>query len=189
MFKLSKGEFGYRKRLKQRYLLYFVLMIVFIGLELYARQFFNEKLQKLLLVMILLTALPAALMISRLIAISRFKTLSKEIYSEYAVFEGSFPVLYELLLTTTDYILPMDVIAVHPTGGIYAYCSNPKVRVQKAEDEINGTLRDQNLNFKIRISADKKTFDKRIKSLKPSTEYEANEKMDTAIAVLKAMSM
>ena len=35
-----------------------------------------------------------------------------------------------MVLTTKDYVLPMDAVAVHPTG-IYAYCINPKVNIHE----------------------------------------------------------
>lgn len=189
MFRLMKGEAGYRKRLKTQYISFTVLLLLCIGFQMYVKQYFSERLQMIITVSMLITALPAALMVARLFTISKFKPLEKEIYEEYRACEENFPMLYELLITSTDRVLPMAVIAVHPTGGIYAYCTDSRIKVQKAEDEMNETLRDQNLNFKVRISTDKRTFDKRIKSLKPASEYEPNEKMDEVISVLKAMSM
>lgn len=189
MFDLKKGTFGYRSRLKKSYLIILIVLIAAIAVELYARRYFNDKMQLVITIMTALTALPGALLISRLLTISKFKPLSAAMYQEYSAYEEKFPLLYDLLFSCTDRILPMDVIAVHPTGGIYAFCSNPKLRVQKTEDEINEILQAQNLNFILRISVDKKTFDKRMKSLKPSSDYEENPKMEEAISVLKAMAL
>lgn len=189
MFHLRKGEVGYRSRLKRQYLIFTVILLVCVGIQLYVKQSFDERIQRILTISMLVTALPAALMLARLVSILKYKSLDAAAYSEYAAYEQNVSILYELLITSTDRILPMDVVAVHPTGGIYAYCSEAGIRVQKAEDEINETLQGQNLNFKMRISTDKKAFDKRMKSLKPAAEYEPNEKLEDVLAVLKAMSI
>lgn len=189
MFHLRKGEVGYRSRLKRQYLIFTVILLVCVGIQLYVKQSFDERMQRILTISMLVTALPAALMLARLVSILKYKSLDAATYSEYAAYERNVSILYELLITSTDRILPMDVIVIHPTGGIYAYCTEAGIRVQRAEEEINETLRGQNLNFQVRISTDKKTFDKRIRSLKPASEYEANETLSDVIAVLKAMSM
>lgn len=189
MFKLKKGELGYRKRLKRQYIVLLIVLLLVIGVQLYSRSFFGKQVQTILTVTTILTALPVALLVSRLIVLSPFQPLTGEVYTEYSAYETGFPMLYELLITSTERILSMDVIAVHPAGGIYVYCTTSGVKVQQAENELNETLKEQKLNFRIWLSTDKKTFDKRIKSLKPASEYEENEQMESVISVLKEMSM
>lgn len=189
MISIKKGEAGYRSRLKRRYLIGMLLLFLCAGFQFAVKSRFSEQIQLVMTASMLITALPAALFAARLLSIAKYKSLSAEMYSEYAAYEASFPVLYELFLTAADRVLPMDVVVIHPSGGIYAYCTERGIRVQKAEEEINATLRGQNLNFQIRISTDKKTFDKRIKSLKPAAGNEQKETLLDVIAVLKAMSM
>lgn len=189
MFSIKKGEIGYRSRLKRQYLVLAVLLFLCAGVQFYMKSFFSERQQLLITASMLITAFPAALLAARLLSIMKFNSLTPERYAEYQAYETEFSLLYELLITSADQILPMDVIVIHPTGSIYAYCTESGIRVQRAEQEINETLHGQNLKVQLRISTEKKTFDKRLQRLKPASEYEPNEQLSDVIAVLKAMSM
>lgn len=68
--------------------------------------------------MAIVTVLPAANLASPLVAIIKYK-LRQEFYEKYSVYEEKFPHAFDMVLTTKDYVLPMDAVAVHPTG-IYA---------------------------------------------------------------------
>lgn len=189
MKKIEKGSYGYRNDFKRRKLFLIVLLALFILAQLGAR-FCTESqsVKNILTVMAILTVLPAANLASPLVACLKFRTPSREFYEKFSVYEEKFPVLYDLVLTTKDDVLPMDAIAVHPTG-IYAYCINEKANVQRAEQALNEILKAQKLDPNLKITRELKTFEKRIKSLKPAAEYEDDGSTEYAIRVLKSLSM
>lgn len=189
MSKIKKGEYGYRNNLKKRQIFKIAILALFILAQLGGRFFTdNQALKNILTVMAVVTVLPMANLASPLVAILSYKTPTEDFHSKYTAYEQNFPVLYDLVLTTKDYVMPMDVIAVHPTG-IYAYCINKHVDTQKAEKSLNETLIAQRLDPNMRITKELSVFDKRIKSLKPASEYEDDGSVEYAIKTLKSLSM
>lgn len=189
MKRIKKGMYGYRNSFKRRQLFKIAILAIFILAQLGARYFTgNQAFKNVLTVMAVITVLPTANLAAPLVAIWRYKTPAEEFHKKYVPCEQNYHILYDLILTTKDYVMPMDVIAVHPTG-IYAYCINSKVDGPKAEKALNDTLKSQNLKPNLKLTKELNTFDKRIKSLKPALEYEADENMDFAMDVLKSMSM
>ena len=51
-------------------------------------------------------------------------------------YEEKFPILYDLIITSNDLIMPVDAAVVHPTG-VYLYCPNKNVDRRKAEKFLN----------------------------------------------------
>ena len=189
MKKIQKGEYGYRNRFKKRQAFIIGLLALFILAQLGARFLTDSKAVKnILTVMAIITVLPAANLGATLVAVLKYKTPSREFHEKYAVYEKKFPVLYDLVITTKDHVLPMDVIAVHPTG-IYAYCVNEKVDVRSAEAALNAILKEQRLDPNMKITKELSAFEKRIKSLKPASEYEDDGSVDYAVNLMKNLSM
>ena len=99
-----------------------------------------------------------------------------------------FEVLYDLFLTTPEDVIPSDVTVVHPTG-IYVYCINPKLNVKRAEAGLNELLKANKLDPNLKIVTSRSTFDKRIHSLKPASEYEDDGTVEYGVRVIKGLSM
>ena len=59
-FRLKRGIYGYRRRLKVKNALLIVLLAIFILVQLWAKRYFNAQFQMFLNVMAVLTALPIA---------------------------------------------------------------------------------------------------------------------------------
>lgn len=187
--RVKKGEYGYRNGFKKRQCLIVFVLILFILAQLGARCAADaQAVRNILTVMAILTVLPAANVASPLAACWKYKTPPREFYDAYSVYEEKFTMLYDLVLTTKDDVLPMDAIAVHPTG-IYAYCVNRRADVKRAEKALNEILAAQKLDPNMRVTNELKTFDKRIKSLKPASEYEDDGTVEYAVRVLKSLSM
>lgn len=189
MKKSKKGEYGYRTSFKRKHIFLISILAAFIIAQLAARYFTDSQAVKnILTVMAVVTVLPAANLASPLVAIMKYKTPSREFYEKYSVYEEKFPMLYDMVLTTKDYVLPMDAIAVHPTG-IYAYCINPRVNIQEAEKSLNDILVSQRLDPNMKITKELSTFDKRLKSLKPASEYEDDGSVEYAVNTMKSLCM
>lgn len=189
MKKIQKGEYGYRNKFKKRQAFLISLLALFILAQLGARFLTDSKAAKnILTVMAIVTVLPAANLGATLVAVLKYKTPSREFYEKFSGYEKKFPVLYDLVITTKDHVLPMDLIVVHPTG-IYAYCINGKVDVHSAEAALNEILKEQRLDPNMKITKELSTFEKRIRSLKPSSEYEDDGSVEYAVNLMKSLSM
>ena len=167
MKKIKKGDYGYRNHFKRKQLFIIALLALFIIAQLVGRSFTdNDSVKKILTVMAIVTVLPAANLASPLIAIFKYHTPEQAFHEAYMPYEEKFEVLYDLVLTTPEDVIPSDVTVVHPTG-IYVYCINPNLK----------------------IVTSRSTFDKRIHSLKPAPEYEDDGTVEYGVRVIKGLSM
>ncbi|MEG0565151.1 MAG: O-linked GlcNAc transferase-like protein [Hungatella sp.] len=185
----EKGQFGYRDAHRKAQLGKILLGACLILLQLAARGFTdNPSTKNILTVMAVLSVLPTANVASPLLASWRYRTPSMDFYQNVRVHDSDYPILYDLILTTKEQIMPMDAIAVHPLG-TYAYCTAAKLDTKKAEKSLNELLRLQKLNPTAKIISDEKAFLNRLDSLKPAAEFPDDGSTDTTIAFLKSMSM
>lgn len=189
MNKKRKGQFGYRNYQRRSRLCKVAVLVLFILAQLVARNFTDvQAIKNILTVMAVLTVLPAANLASPYVAAFPYRTPSQDFYEAVHPYEEKFKILYDLVITTRESVLPMDAIIVHPTG-VYAYCVNKKVNAQNAEKSLNETFKEQRLDPNIKVIKEEQLFMKRLKSLKPSSEYEDDGSVDYALGVLKSLSM
>lgn len=189
MKKITKGEYGYRNAFKKRQLFKIAILAAFILVQLGARFFTDsQSVKNILTVMAVVTVLPAANLASPLVAILKYKTPGADFYKKISAYETKFTVLYDLVITTGDYVMPMDAVVVHPTG-VYGYCINQRVDMNAAEKSLNEIFVSQRLDPTVKLTKELSTFEKRIKSLKPASEYEDDGSMEYAERVLKSLSM
>ena len=189
MKKIKKGDYGYRNHFKRKQLFIIALLALFIIAQLVGRSFTdNDSVKKILTVMAIVTVLPAANLASPLIAIFKYHTPEQAFHEAYMPYEGKFEVLYDLVLTTPEDVIPSDVTVVHPTG-IYVYCINPKLNVKRAEAGLNELLKANKLDPNLKIVTSRSTFDKRIHSLKPASEYVDDGTVEYGVRVIKGLSM
>ena len=189
MKKTEKGQFGYRTRRRRtetkKVLFGFAMIIV----QLAARHFVDSSAWKnILTVMAILSVLPTANVASPLIASWRIRTPSEEFYRHVSAYEGKFTVLYDLIITSKDAIMPMDAVIIHPTG-VYAYCTAAKLDVPKAERFFKEMFTGHKLDPNIKIIQDEKAFFHRLESLKPGAEYEDDGSVAYTAGLLKSLSM
>ena len=189
MKKIKKGDYGYRNHFKRKQLFIIALLALFIIAQLVGRSFTdNDSVKKILTVMAIVTVLPAANLASPLIAIFKYHTPEQAFHEAYMPYEEKFEVLYDLVLTTPEDVIPSDVTVVPPTG-IYVYCINPKLNVKRAEAGLNELLKANKLDPNLKIVTSRSTFDKRIHSLKPASEYEDDGTVEYGVRVIKGLSM
>lgn len=187
--KPAKGQYGYRNYHKKIELLKILTGIGLILILLGVRMGVKETAWKnILTVSAILTVLPTANLASPFFASIRYRTPGEEFHQKLSAYEGKIPVLYDLILTSGEFILPMDGIFVHPTG-VYCYCTNPKISVPKAEATFNQILRAHHLDPHMKIILEESAFWKRADSLKPAAEYEDDGSVDYTVKLLKNLSM
>ncbi len=187
--KIEKGEYGYRDSNRRIRLVITVILAAAVLAQLGARFFTDSQAAKnILTVMAILTVLPMANMASPLIASWRYRTPKEAFHKQMQPYESRMTILYDLIVTTKDHIIPLDAAAVHPNG-IFGYCTSPKLKASQAEKEINDLLKDSRVPQTIRLIQDEHSFFRRLDSLKPISEYEDDGTVDYAARTMCSLSM
>ena len=187
--KISKGQYGYRNSHRSIRLGITLLLAAAILAQLGARYLTdNQAAKNILTVMAILTVLPMANMASPLLAAWKYKTPPKAFYQRLQPYEASCTVLYDLIVTTKDFVLPFDGAAVHPQG-VFAYCTADKPDTAKAEKSLNALFAANKLELKVKIFRDERSFFKRLDSLKPASAYEDDGTVAYGAELLKNLSM
>ena len=187
--KIVKGMYGYRdahKKTQSRNVAIFAVAIVAV---LVGRNFVpNEDIQKLMLVSAILLVLPMANLASPLIVSWKFKTTPEDFYNAVKPYEEKFPVLYDLIITNTDLIMPVDAAVIHPTG-VYLFCPNKGIDTKKAEKFLNEILVGWKLDGNAKVMVEKKNYLNRLASLRNLTEEDDDGSDEYVKKVLLGLSM
>lgn len=185
----EKGQYGYRDSIRRMRLMITAILAAAILAQLLARFLTdNQAAKNILTVMAILTVLPMANMASPLLASWRYRTPPEEFHRKAQSYEPVCVMLYDLILTTKEYVLPMDAIAVHP-GGVYAYCTAVKPDTAKAEKSLNALLSASCPGLKIKVMRDEKSFWRRLESLQPADGSGDDGTAEYAVSLLKSLSM
>lgn len=187
--KLQKGQYGYRNSYRKQQVLWVLLFLAAIIAQLTARNFTADKAVKnILTVMAVLTVLPMANLASPLLAGWRYKTPAEDFYRKLVPYEEKCTILYDLIITSKEYLMPMDGVAVHPAA-VIGYCTNPKVDVKKAEAYLNQMLKGNKLEANAKVIKEETAFLRRLDSLKAAAEYEDDGSLPHVIQLMKNLSM
>lgn len=147
-----------------------------------------EDLRKMTMITAILLVLPMANLASPLIAAWKIKETPEDFYNEVKPYEKKFPVLYDLIITNTDLIMPVDSAVIHPTG-VYLFCPNKNIDTKKAEKFLNEILEGWKLDKNAKVMVEKKNYLNRIASLKEVTEEDDDGSVDYVKKVLLGLSM
>lgn len=187
--KKEKGVYGYRDSSRRMRIIITAILVAAILAQLLARFFTKDPAAKnILTVMAILTVLPMANMASPLLASWRYRTPPEEFHQKVAAYEGKCEILYDLILTTREFVLPMDAIAVHPAG-VYAYCTAKKIRKAKAEKSLNDIFAASRLKPHVKLFEEEKSFLRRLEGLKPAGEFADDGTIAYEVSLLKSLSM
>lgn len=185
----EKGQYGYRDFHKKMQTAKVIFGGAMILMQLLARNFTdNDAAKNILTVMAVLTVLPTANVAAPLLASWRYQTPDESFYERAAGLESRGRILYDLIITSREQLMPMDAVMVHPAG-VFAYCSGAKVDGTKAEEFLNGMFKSHKLDGNVKVLKDEKAFFKRAGSLKPACEFEDDGSVEYGIRVLKGLSM
>lgn len=187
--KITKGMYGYRDAHKKKQLMVVLLFIAAILAQLVLRNFITRSdVRNLVTISAILTVLPMANLASPLVVSWRIPAASKALYDACRPYEEKFPVLYDLIITSNDLILPVDAAVVHPTG-VYLYCPNKSVDKKKAESFLNEMLTNWKLDGNAKVMSEEKNFLRRLSELKAVTEAEDDGSAPHVVKLLKSLSM
>lgn len=179
--KVAKGCYGYRDYRKKWMFGLVLFFIVAIIVQLLSRNITEDKnIQTILTVMAILTVLPMANLATPLLASLPYKTISEKLYQTVKSYESEQIVLYDLIITSKELILPIDVVVISEKGMI-AFCSNPKINGKKAEDYLSEIV-------PTKVFTEELKFLRRLEHLSPISE-EMRNYMEPTVNTLKSFSM
>lgn len=185
----EKGQYGSRDHGKRTRLIITLVLAAAILAQLAARWMTdNQAAKNILTVMAILTVLPMANMASPLLASWKYRTPDRGFYEKVCPYEEKTVILYDLILTTKEQIIPADAAAVHPQG-VFIYAPPGKLDTQKAEKSLQALFAANKLDLKIRLIRDETGFLRRLSSLKPAGDCEADGTVACAASLLKSLSM
>lgn len=187
--KTEKGQYGSRNHGRKLRLIITLVLAAAILAQLAARWMTdNQAAKNILTVMAILTVLPMANMASPLLASWKYRTPDRGFYEKVRPYEEKTVILYDLILTTKEQIIPADAAAVHPQG-VFIYAPPGKLDTQKAEKSLQALFAANKLDLKIRLIRDEAGFLRRLASLKPAETGEDDGTVDYAASLLKNLSM
>ena len=187
--KIVKGQYGYRDAHKKTQIRNVSLFAIAIALVLIGRFFVTwEDMKKMMMITAILLVLPMANLASPMLVSWKFKTTPKDFYDAVKPYEDKFPVLYDLIITNTDLIMPVDAAVIHPSG-VYLFCPNKSIDTKKAEKFLNEILTGWKLDGNAKVMVEKKNYLNRLASLKPVTEEEDDGSAEHVRKVLLGLSM
>lgn len=186
--KREKGQYGYRdfhRRVQAGKVLFGAAMI--LG-QLFARNFTdNEAAKNILTVMAILSVLPAANVAAPLLASLKYRTPGREFYRKMAEMEHKGIVLYDLVITSREQIMPVDAAMIHPVG-TFACCEDKKTDRAKGEKFLNDMFQSHELAGDVRVLG-QEAFFRKMESLEPAGETGSEEEMKRKGELLKRLSM
>lgn len=187
--KREKGQYGYRDFHRKVQMAKVIFGGAMILVQLFARNFTdNEAAKNILTVMAVLSVLPTANVASPLLASWRYRTPSREFYERMKKLEEKGAVLYDLIVTSKEQIMPLDAVLVHPQG-VFALCTWEKADAGKTEKFLNEIFKSRRLDENVKVMRDEKAFLKKAGSLKPACELEDDGSVEYGVQILKGLSM
>lgn len=144
--------------------------------------------RNILTVTAVLSVLPVANLAAPLLASWKYRPPDKSFYEAVGQFEVKAEILYELIMTSREFIIPADAAAVHPQG-IFICCSDEGIDPARAEAFLNDMIRSQKLDLAAKVVIDRKMFYRRLERLKPASDYEDDNNTADAVSLLKSLSM
>ncbi len=187
--KRQKGEFGYRMAHRRRQIAVVGFFLAAIAALLIWRQFITwDGLRNLVTISAILLVLPMANLASPLVAALKIGETSSSVHAACLPYEGKFPILYDLIITSAEQIVPIDVAVVHPSG-VYCYCPNQKLDGKKAEHFLNEMLVKWKLDGNAKLMKEEKSFLWRLSQLKEVSEAEDDGSAPHVVKLLKSLSM
>lgn len=187
--KTEKGQYGYRKARRKFQITIILIFAVVIAALLVSRFFItNDSIKNMTMITAILMVLPLANFASPMIAAWKIQEVPEDFYKAVKPYEEKFPILYDLIITNNDLIMPIDAAVIHPTG-VILFCPNKNVDVKKGEKFVNEILVGWKLDGNCKIMTEKKNYLNRLASLRNLTEEDDDGSEDYVRKVLLGLSM
>ena len=182
----SKGTLGYINNRKLARGLLFLLEVALVAAIFITGYVTTGRRENLLTVVAIVGVLPAAKSLIALIMIWPHKSQTKEAYDEVCDAAGDTSVvLTELVLTTTERIMPIDFIIVKESH-IVGFTTNSKCDIPFADKFLTENMQLNGHKVSVKIMNNKSKFLMRVKELagKEITEEQVQKDSEIAATVL-----
>lgn len=185
--KKQKGEYGYRSYYKWKMGIIIAFFILAILVQYIAsRMTQSVGARNILTVMAVLTVLPMANLAAPFLSVFRFRTPSESQKRRVDAFSDRGCMLYDLVITFREVILPVDFLLVRD-GHALLYVSKKKVDRSKSVELIEGNLRQNHTSCKVSLYDD---FEKFLQALEKCSVQEGNRTVaESTCRVLKSLSV
>ena len=118
--KVEKGSYGYRKVYKKRQgAMIFIFLVAILAQVIASKLVASQNFSRILIVMSILTVLPMANLASPFLATFRYQTPSQEEMKKILAFSDRGELLFDLVVTMREQIMPLDYVMIVPG---YALC-------------------------------------------------------------------
>lgn len=140
--KIEKGQPGYIKARKMRYLLYAIIEFAIVAAVFILGYVQTKTRLNLFTVVAVVGCLPAAKMLVEFITMAPHKSVDAEKYREIEEKASLLTRVYDLIITSSEKVMPVDAIVIsgHVVCG---YTSSPKTDEVKLAKSIKDTLKGQ----------------------------------------------
>jgi hypothetical protein len=186
---MNRGTYGYRQKRKMQRLAITGGLIAVILVQLLVRYLTQSSSLKIVMTLTaILTVLPMANVASPLLASWKYRSMDRALYDAIRAYESKTEILYDLLLTTKEQIIPLDAVIVHPSC-VVGYCPAARLDTAKAEKGLNDLLKAARLEPNLKILKDERMFLRRLEGLKPADSYEDDGVVAYTVQTLKSLTM
>lgn len=184
MKKVKKGQAGYLTLKMEaqilRTIIYFVLCILIFGLGYWQ----TGSKENLLTVVAVVGILPSSKALVDVIVRIPYRTIKPEIAEEIAQKSNYLTVIYDLIITSSEKIMPVACIVISGNK-IFGYTDNKKVDVNLVASNIKKMLASHDYDVSVKILNEYKPFLSRVEGLNNIQEVErSNTKQDEKIMAL-----
>lgn len=184
--KIQKGRYGYRTQYKVRMGIYIAIFLLAILIQyFFAKNTKTTQLKTIWTVTAILTVLPMANLATPYLATWQYRTAPTSQKNVVDTFAAHGIILYDLILTFRDMILPMDFCLV-TEDKIFLYLSKKGMNREKVTEQIEKNLELHRLSHHVQVFDAFETFLSALQMCPVSKENDAARDVEK---VLKSLSI
>ena len=174
--KKKKGQYGYIKYKKTSNLLITIAEFSVVIILLLVGYFTTGSNKNVFTVIAILGCLPAAKALVSFIVMIPYKSLPKEVKEEIKEKSQHVGLIYDLILTDKDKIMPVDAIAISGST-VCGYATNPKTDLERVTKDIKEVISNNGISgVTVKVFHEFKPFMTRVEGL---SNIKAVDKSDT----------
>jgi len=185
--RILKGEYGYRDFHRMRNTLITFLFAAAVAVQILIGRSAGGNLQTVLTVSGILTVLPLANIASPLIAMFRYRTAPQEILQKTEAYSDRGILLYDLVITSKDNIMPVDCCFIS-SRKIILYMPEGKTEPRVLKDWVSNQLTAAGIKFPASVYTKPDSFLKELKSIPQNEKSDYTAEEVKAAGVIKSLS-
>lgn len=185
----EKGERGYLRGKKIKYLLIALLLAAVMLAFLLVGFFINSNTKNIYTIMAILTALPFANLVTVYIAMFPYSAPPQEEYDKVSDAAGGGLFSTELAVTAPNLKTIYLAYVYVANGMVLAYSSTKDVEPKKYEEYLSGMLAANSFQMHVKVFTQLSPFIKRVKDMDHTPRSEADERLLAAEKVIRSLAL